>query len=117
MGSIAELKQEISELRAMLLQNEKRLSWIERVFESYGIRGLWLSPEKAAPLLGISRDRIMLELSRAENARANHRKSDLVYGTHYRNIQDVMGDRPSWQVQVASFDKILQIPPEQRKVS
>ena len=60
-----------------LVDLDKRLSlleaqqqWVYRVLETYGIKGLWLSPGKASPLLGISRDRILSEIERAERMRA-----------------------------------------------
>jgi len=114
--SLASLSAEIEALKLKHYQLEERQRWLERVFEAYGIKGLWLSPAKAAPLLGISRDRIMSEIERGERMRITGKKSDLIYNIHYRNIQDPEVEQPTWQVHVANFDQILAIPPEQRKV-
>ena len=95
---------------------EAQQQWFSRVLETYGIRGLWLSPGKAAPLLGVSRDRVMAEIERAERMRANSQKGDLVYGTHYRNIGDPELEQPTWQVHVVEFEKLLAIPPDERKI-
>lgn len=114
--TLADLLAEIEALKLKYAQIEERQRWVERVFETYGIKGLWLSPAKAAPLLGISRDRIMTEIERAEQLRVTQKPCDLSYGTHYRNIQDPDVGQATWQVHVANFDQILAIPPEQRKV-
>lgn len=114
--TIADLLAEIELLKLKHAQLEERQRWVERVFETYGIKGLWLSPAKAAPLLGISRDRIMGEIERAEQLRAANKSCDLTYGLHYRNIQDPDVSLATWQVHVANFDQILSIPPEQRQV-
>jgi len=114
--SLADLLTEIEALKLRHSQLEERQRWIERVFETYGIKGLWLSPAKAAPLLGISRDRIMSEIERGERMRIAGKKGDLTYNVHYRNIQDPNVEQPTWQVHIANFDQILAIPPEQRKV-
>jgi len=105
-----------------LVDLDKRLSlleaqqqWVYRVLETYGIKGLWLSSGKASPLLGISRDRILSEIERAERMRALCKRGDVNYGIHYRNIQDPEVGQPTWQVRVAAFDQVLAIPPEQRK--
>lgn len=115
--STTDLMAMIEALQLKTAQLEERQRWIERVFEAYGIKGLWLSPAKAAPLLGISRDRIMVEIERAESMRIAGKNGDAIYGTHYRNIQDAEVGSPTWQVHVANFDQILLIPPDQRKVS
>lgn len=114
--NLAELAAKIKQLEADHKQLEERQRWIERVFESYGIRGLWLSPAKAAPLLGVSADRIMTEIDRAESLRANGRQGDVRYGQHYRNIQDLESNKATWQVHVANFDAVLAIPPDRRKL-
>lgn len=114
--TLAKLQAEIEALKLKHAQLEERQRWVERVFEAYGIKGLWLSPAKAAPLLGVSRDRIMNEIDRAEKMRAKQQDGDAVYNVHYRNIQDPGVEQATWQVHVANFDQILAIPPEQRKV-
>lgn len=91
--------------------------WVARVLEAYGIRGVWLSPAKAAPLLGVGRDRIVAEIERAEQARALGQPSDLRYGHDYRNIQDpALSEKATWQVNVTGFDRVLAIPPDERKI-
>lgn len=95
---------------------EAHLKWVQRVLEAYGIRGVWFSPAKAAALLGISRDRIMTEIDNAEEMRALNKRGDLIYGTHYRNIQDPNSENATWQVHVIKFEEMLAIPPDQRKV-
>lgn len=95
---------------------EAQQQWISRILESQGIKGSWLSPKEAASLLGVSRDRIIAEIERAEKLRALNKKGDLVYGKHYRNIQDPEAERPTWQVHIAEFDRVLAIPPDERKL-
>lgn len=114
--NLADLEQRIVDLETRYNQLEERQKWGERVFESYGIRGLWLSPAKAAPLLGVSRDRIMTEIDLAEKLRIAKRPGDAQYGVHYRNIQDPGVEQSTWQVHIANFDRLLMIPPDQRKV-
>jgi hypothetical protein len=114
--TLAILQQHLQATNARLDQLEERQRWIERVFETYGIKGLWLSPAKAAPLLGVSRDHIMCEIERAEKLRHQNKRGDLVYGRHYRNIQDPQAEQSTWKVHVANFDAILSIPPDQRKI-
>ncbi|MEB3356473.1 MAG: hypothetical protein VKK04_07080 [Synechococcales bacterium] len=102
--------------RLTVLETQQR--WVRRVLETYGIRGLWLSPGKASPLLSVGRDRIIAEIERAEKLRALGRKGDLIYGVHYRNVQDPENSaKPTWQVHIVEFEKILAIPPDQRKNS
>jgi len=104
------------ELSKRLTVLEAQQQWVQRVLETYGIKGLWLSPTKASPLLGVSRDRILAEIERAERMQALGKRGDLTYGTHYRNIQDPEVAQPTWQVHVAAFEQVLAIPPDQRKV-
>lgn len=114
--TIAELEQRLILLETFCKQLEARQQWVERIFEAYGVRGLWLSPGQAAPLLGISRDRIMTEIDRAEQRRISGGRGDLTYGIHYRNIQDPDAGKAAWQVHVAKFDEVLVIPPDRRRV-
>ncbi|MDA0267517.1 MAG: hypothetical protein O2890_04230 [Cyanobacteria bacterium] len=100
-----------------LARVENQQLWMNRVLESYGIRGTWLSPAKAAPLLGVGRDRIVAEVERAEQARVLGQPSDLRYGHDYRNVQDpALSEKPTWQINVTGFDRVLAIPPDERKV-
>ncbi|MDV3351314.1 hypothetical protein QGP82_21605 [Leptothoe sp. LEGE 181152] len=114
--TLAALEQRLELLETRYAQLEERQKWVERIFESYGIRGLWLSPAKASPLLGVSRDRIMAEIERAEKLRIFEKPSDAEYGVHYRNIQDPSVETSTWQVHVANFDRLLMIPPDQRLI-
>jgi hypothetical protein len=105
--TLAELQQRIDRLEA-------EQAWFRRVLETYGIRGLWMSPAKAAPLLGVSMDKIKGEIHRAERKRALKQSCKLLYGVHYRNLQDEEAQDPTWQVHVAEFDRFLSIPPDER---
>jgi hypothetical protein len=113
---ISDLEQRILQLEQGQNQLKSRQEWLERVFATYGIKGLWLSPTKAAPLLGVSEDRIEDEIKRAERMRQAKRRGDAVYGTHYRNIQTIESKNATWQVNVSKFDELFAIPPDQRKV-
>jgi len=77
---------------------------------------MWLWPAKAAALLGVSRDRIMNEIETAELMRILKKRGDVIYGTHYRNIQNPNSENATWQVHVLKFEEVLAIPPDQRKV-
>ena len=104
-------------LEQRLARLEAQQKWVSRVLEAYGIRGVWLSPAKAAALLGVGRDRIIAEIERAEQARVLKRPSDRRYGQDYRNVQDPAdSEKPTWKVNITGFDRILAIPPDERKV-
>lgn len=45
-------KLNLAELHQRLSLLEAQQEWVQRVLETYGIKGLWLSPRKASPLLG-----------------------------------------------------------------
>lgn len=96
---------------------EEMVAWMGEVLATQNISGPWVSPEVAARLLCVSRDRVMAEITAAENQRANEQQSDLTYGTHYRNIQDPQASRPTWQVNFVKFGEVLQIPPDRRRLS
>lgn len=106
----------IAQLHKQLQQLRELVSWQGRILEAHGVPGPWLSPAKAAPLLGVSRDRVMDEIRLAEQLRLNGKKSDLSYGVHYRNIGMADSQSPTWQVHLGKFGELLAIPPEQRKV-
>lgn len=114
--NLSQIQKQVEILTQQQQQTIARIEWIERVFETYGVKGLWLSPAKASPLLGISRDRIMTEIDRAEAMRIAGKRGDLAYGTHYRNIQDPIVEQPTWQIHVANFDQVMVIPPDKRKI-
>ncbi|WP_204151897.1 hypothetical protein [Leptolyngbya sp. CCY15150] len=108
----------IRELLLKIQILELNQQWLNRVLIAYGLPiGTWLSPFKAASVLGVSLDRIKLEVERAERLRALGKKGDIVYGQHYRNGQDPEAQQASWQINVVEFSKILDIPPDQRKVT
>lgn len=73
-------KLNLAELHQRLSLLEAQQQWVQRVLETYGIKGLWLSPGKASPLLGVSRDRIIAEIERAERMRATNKRGDLTMG-------------------------------------
>jgi hypothetical protein len=96
---------------------ELNQQWLNRVLVAYGLPiGTWLSPFKAATVLGISIDRIKTEIERAERMRALGKRGDVSYGRHYRNSQDPQAQQATWQVNVVEFAKLLEIPPDSRKV-
>lgn len=100
----------------VLEELQHRVEWLESVLLAYGISGPWLSPAKAAKILGFSRDKIIDEIHAAEKARATGKRSDLIYGTHYRNIASPESMEPTWQVNVTQFSKVVGgTPPESRK--
>lgn len=104
-------------LEQRLARLEAQQKWVSRVLEAYGIRGVWLSPAKAAALLGVGRDHIIAEIERAEQARTLKCPSDLRCGHDYRNVQDpTNSEKPTWQVNITGFDRVLSIPPDERKV-
>ncbi|MBE9178748.1 hypothetical protein IQ268_09265 [Oculatella sp. LEGE 06141] len=113
--TIADLQQEMAQLKAEMLSMREQLSWMSRIFSAYGIRGPWLTPPKAAPLLGLSHDRIIDEIDRAETLRMLGKQGDLVYGTHYRDDRSTESSSASWKVHVANFDEFLKTPPDQRR--
>ncbi|MBW4490773.1 MAG: hypothetical protein KME12_23615 [Trichocoleus desertorum ATA4-8-CV12] len=87
---------------------------MKRIFQTYGISGLWVSPQRAADLLCISRDGVMWHVRRAERFRELGLGCECKYGTHYRQVPKTRGDqpidRPNWQIHVGEFDKLLAIP-------
>ncbi len=110
----------LSKLAAEIEQLKAEQQWMKQVLETQGVKGPWLSPPKAAPLLGISHDRIMSELEAAESLRALGKRSDLIYGIHYRNIANVHNPETkysTWQVHLVKLSEILMIPPDQRRLA
>lgn len=107
----------LSDLHAKLQLLETNLQYLNRSLRAYGLPiGLWLSPSKAAIVLGISGDRIKREIQRAEQQRATGKKGDLVYGKHYRNDQDPEAIDPTWKVNIIEFSEFLKIPPDDRQL-
>jgi|SRR5579885_2574366 len=113
--NLADLHKELQESQTRLNVLEAELEWFKRMFKSLvGVSGPWLSPAKAGALLGVSRDRIMDEINLAEQMRASNKRWDVVYGTHYRTIQGLESEAPTWQINVQAFEQILNCPPDQR---
>lgn len=108
----------LKDLKAIVEQQGVAIAWMQQVLATQQIKGPWVSPAKAAELLGVSRDRIMQEVGAAEACRAIQEKHDLAYGQHYRNIQDpsVSGERATWQINFVEFQGILNTPPDRRNL-
>lgn len=111
------LYDKIQPVRKRLTLLEAQQQWVYRVLETYGIKGLWLSPGKASALLGISRNRILAEVERAEKMRSLGKCGNVNYGIHYRNIQDPEVGQPTWQIHVAALNQVLAILPSSGKFS
>jgi hypothetical protein len=106
--------------KQILLQLKADIEWMRELLAAQGVNGPWLTPNEAAPILGISRDRIMDEIEAAEYARINRKKSDLIYSEHYFNAQnphDTKIQRATWKIHFQKFGKVIQLPPEQRILS
>jgi hypothetical protein len=113
--NLADLHKELQHLQTRSNVLEAELEWFKKIFKSLvGVSGPWLSPAKAGALLGVSRDRIMDEINLAEQMRASAKRWDVVYGTHYRTIQGLDSEAPTWQINVQAFEQILNCPPDQR---
>lgn len=89
-----------SELNKRLKAVEQQIQWMRRILEVHGVSGPWLSPQKAADLLGVSRSLIVERIKSAESGRAN----GLTYGEHYRNIAAQDASEPTWQVHLLNFE-------------
>lgn len=106
--------------KELVLQLQADVEWMRSLLEAQGVNGPWLTPNEAAAILGISRDRIMDEIDAAEYARINRKKSDLTYGEHYFNAQnphDTKIQRPTWKVHLQKFGAVLKLPPDQRRIN
>lgn len=114
MKSLAEAASTIADLRRQIELHNARLKMFETIFQTSGLPGLWYSPQQAADLLGVSRDRVMAEIRAAETARASKRRSLCQYGVHYRDVREISSATPRWQVQVQQFEKLLNTPPDER---
>lgn len=101
-------------------QLQTDVEWIRQLLEVQGVSGPWLTPNEAAPILGVSGDRIKDEIEAAEYARINSKKSDLIYGEHYFNAQnphDTRIQRPSWKIHFQKFGTVIKRPTEQRTIN
>jgi|GEM_PF-849605 len=107
----------LQSLLSRIEQQDETIAWMRQVLATQQIDGPWVSPDVAATLLCVSRHRVMNEIQSAEVQRANRQSGDLAYGQHYRNVQDPIASRPTWQVNFVEFKKILDIPPDRRKFS
>jgi hypothetical protein len=115
--NLADLHHQFQQLQQRHNLLEAELNWFKQIFKSLvGVSGPWLSPVKAGMLLGASRDRIMGEIRRAEQMRASGKSWDVVYGVHYRTIQDLDSEAPTWQVNVMALEAVLNYPPDQRPI-
>ena len=117
--SLASLQEQVNELKAEHRKLAVQQEWLGRIFQTYGINGLWVSPQQAADLLCISRDGVMWHVRRAERFREVGIDCECKYGVHYRQVPKTRGDqpidRPNWQIHVAEFEKILAIPQDTLK--
>ncbi|MBE7384455.1 MAG: hypothetical protein F6J95_023950 [Leptolyngbya sp. SIO1E4] len=68
----------------------------------------WVSPQQAATLMSVSRSRITSEIEKAEHARIQGLKYDLLWGIHYRK------NGSNWQISPVEFEAVIFQPPEQR---
>jgi hypothetical protein len=110
----------LADLAAKISQLEAAQEWMKQLLETQGIKGPWLSPAKAAAIIGVSRDRIMDEIEAAEKLRVKGKKGDVFYGIHYRNIANIHDpsiESSTWQVHFVKFAEVLAIPPDQRNIS
>ena len=70
----------------------------------------WVSPEKASPHVGLSRNAIADRINDAETARVTSQQYPMKYGTHYRQIPSSR----NWQVNWKAMNELLNnTPPEQ----
>lgn len=110
----------IKELQQQIEQIKTEFEWMRSLLAAQGVNGPWLTPNEAAPLLGISGDRIKDEIAAAEYARINGKKSDLIYGEHYFNAQnphDINIKKPSWKIHFQRFGDVVKVPTEQRIIN
>jgi len=114
--TLAKLAKKLNDLEAKCNLLEAERDFLRSILRAFGIEGHWLSPAKAAILLGSSRDRIMSDIETAELLRMQKRKSDLEYGVHYRNDRATTSEQPTWKVNILEYPKVFKIPPEQRKM-
>lgn len=114
--TLAKLAERLNQLEQKYSLLEAERDFLRSILRTFGIEGHWLSPAKAAILIGSSRDRIMSDIETAELLRMQGKKSDLEYGVHYRNDRATTSDQPTWKVNILEYPKVFKIPPEQRRV-
>jgi hypothetical protein len=110
----------IADLHRELLLVQTELEWMREVLSANRFEGPWLSPADAAPLIGVSHDRILAEITAAERLRLLKKKTDLVYGEHYFNAlnpHNPKTTKPTWKVHFLKFGEVLKRPPENRLIS
>jgi hypothetical protein len=90
---------------------EQKVEWMSQILAARSIEGAWLSPAKAAAILGVSRHRLMEEIQQVQL----QKNSDLKCGIHYRHKGKAGAVRPNWQVNAVEFAKVLTIPPQHRQ--
>lgn len=111
------LQIEVAALKAELATLRAEQEWQRSILEAHGIKGPWLTPAEAAPLIGLSKERIIAEINAAEKARVNKRRSDLKYGQHYINAQnphDSSISVPRYKIHYREFAQVVHRPPDQR---
>ena len=99
-----------------LKELDEVVAWMQQILAAQQIDGPWLSPAQAAPILGVNRNWILREIHVAEQQRIQRKPSDLRLGVHYRDVRDPSTSKPCWKVNFQEFQKILAIPPDQRKI-
>jgi hypothetical protein len=86
-----------------------KVDHMEKIMNSLGLpTSPWLSPEKAGNLIGVSRKKVREEIEKAEYARINGLKYDLIWGVHYRKNDS------NWQINPSEFEAVVFQPPELR---
>ena len=111
--SLAQLHEQFTTLQAEYKKLAERQRLIERVFQTYGISGFWVSTQQAADLLSVGKEGVLQHIRRAERFREAGIECECKYGVHYRQVpktKDEPSDRPTWQVHVENFEKLLAIP-------
>ncbi|NJR37771.1 MAG: hypothetical protein HC781_01695 [Leptolyngbyaceae cyanobacterium CSU_1_4] len=107
----------LEELEQRLKLLEADQGWMRLVLKSNGIDGPWVTPAQAGAVLGLSRDRLMDAIGKAEALRIAKKQGFLTYGKHYRNDQDESSDKPAWKINLPAFSEVWHAtPPDQRKV-
>jgi hypothetical protein len=112
--TLAYLNEKLEKLETKCQRLELQQEWMGRIFQSYGIGGMWVSPQQAADLFCISREGVMWHVRRAECFRELKRDCECKYGVHYRAVPQTRNNqprkRPNWQIHIGEFEKLLAIP-------
>lgn len=116
-NSISDLEKQLNELRREHLAVQEQVRWMVLLLRQIGADGGWVSPQMAGIATGRSADRVKDDIYAAEKLRFQGKKSDLVYGEHYRNDQTPNSSQPTWKVHLLSYLEYTKIPPDQIKVA